>query len=122
MWRTTHRQEFYGGPYRAIDPCTHFDQSLVLVSSTHIASHLLRAHNKIIGLIFVARSTDDNIVSTASDTTPSSPAVTRKYDPSFQTSHEAGDGMNYLSHDTIGEHIGSTGGPLSHVQCHTRDK
>ena len=52
----------------------------------------------------------------------SSPPVIKIEDPSFQTSHEAGDETNYLSQDTLEDHFGSTGGPLSHAQRHTRDK
>ena len=42
VWRASHPHEFYEGSYKSMDPYTHFDQSLGLVISIAIASHLLR--------------------------------------------------------------------------------
>ena len=46
VWRASHSHKFYGGSYKAMDPRTHFDQSLGLIMSTAISSHLLRVHKR----------------------------------------------------------------------------
>ena len=47
IWRITCAHGFFGGSYKATNPRTHFDQSFGLAMLTSIASHLLRAHNRV---------------------------------------------------------------------------
>jgi hypothetical protein len=81
IWRTAHPQEFYGGSYKARDPRTHFDQSLGLIMSTSIASHLLRAHKRVRTLQPTRINPDDDTVSTTSVTTASSSPTFTELEP-----------------------------------------
>ena len=53
----------YGGSYKSMDPRTHFDQSLGLVMSTAIVSHLLRVHKQIRTTSTTRASLDDDTTS-----------------------------------------------------------
>ena len=126
LWRRDHPRESYGGSYKAIDPKLHFDQELGLIMSTAIASHLLRARNKISALKptfqTVNSRTNYNTDSTASLTTMSSLPVIHKTDTDWQLEDPHAEllsqettvnnpvcGAGNLSQDTLREHFSSTG-------------
>ena len=82
VWRTSHPHEFYGGSYKSMDLRTHFDQSLGLVMSTAISSHLLRAHKRIRTARTVRTSLDDDTALTASaSATTFAPIATEERPP-----------------------------------------
>ena len=60
IWRASYPHEFYGGSYKTMDPHTHFDQSLGLIMSTAIASHLLRVHKQIRTIRTTCTNFDDD--------------------------------------------------------------
>ena len=46
LWRHEHPDTSYSGSYRAMTPESWFDHELGLITSSAIASHILRAYNK----------------------------------------------------------------------------
>ena len=46
LWRADHPDTSYSGSYRAMTPRIWFDQELGLITSSAIASHILRTYNK----------------------------------------------------------------------------
>ena len=46
LWRYAHPDTSYSGSYHAMSPRRWFDHELGLITTTAIASHLIRAHNK----------------------------------------------------------------------------
>ena len=46
LWRLEHPDTSYSGSYRAMTPRTWFDQEFGLITSSAIASHILRAYNR----------------------------------------------------------------------------
>ena len=46
LWRHAHPNTSYSGSYHALSPSRWFDHELGLITTTAIASHLIRAHNK----------------------------------------------------------------------------
>ena len=116
IWRTTHPQEFYGGSYKAMDPRTHFDQTLGLIMSTSITSHLLRAHKRVRTLQPTRMTPDDDTVSTTSVTTATTSPTHTEQEPRSTT-----EGQHNPSQDTLGEHFPSPSNPPSYAQHHKRD-
>ena len=46
LWRAAQPDTSYSGSFRAMTPSAWFDQEFGLITSSAIASHILRAHNK----------------------------------------------------------------------------
>ena len=107
--------------YKAMDARTYFDQSFVLIVSTSIASHLLRAHNRIRAVQSTRTNFDDDTASTASVTTTFSLSISMEETRSSPPPPSTNDGLLDLSQDTLGERFCSLGGLLSHARQNNRE-
>ena len=99
-------------------PHTHFDQSLGLVMSTAIVSHLLRVHKRIPTTRTVHISPNDDTTSTVSTSATTFTPIATEERPPLTPQVNTDDGTPDLSQETLSEHFCDTDGPTSHAQDH----
>ena len=119
IWRATHPHKLYGaGSYKQMVRRTHFDQSLGLVMSTAIVSHLLRARKRTCTVSTICTNFDDDTASTASTTTTTFLPIIVEERPVLSPLDNTNVGTLNLSQETLSEHFCDAGGLTSHAQRH----